>query len=439
MKHSTRLLAALVAAAVTVSGISFTSYANEVETEDTLSAERYDYSTSKRIFNNIKLMTDETFENEYSMSKYLCDKHSTNYFYLSWERQTFREGYAVVIYNEAGEEVANYKDEFNYVGNTDPLTTNPFNAIEDSLKEPTNVTIQWDASELPTGKYTADLHYFYLSGTELKESDTIKVVTISLRDSFEHSDDLDMTYREAFVTRMYNVGLGRDPEPQGLNYWANRLAWGMDDAVDIVHGILCSPEYLDKGKTNGEIVTDCYHAMLDRDPDEGGYNDWVEKLDAGMTVNAIFAGFVGSDEFCNMCWNQYDISPGTYELTDPRDQNFGVTSYVARLYTQALGREYDPAGLSDWCGRIIENPDRDNIIDVAATGFFHSEEFQNKGLSNEEYVKVLYRTFLGREAEEAGLNSWVEKLDSGENTRDEILPGFAYSQEFTNIMAEYGL
>ncbi|MCR4999128.1 MAG: DUF4214 domain-containing protein, partial [Lachnospiraceae bacterium] len=119
--------------------------------------------------------------------------------------------------------------------------------------------------------------------------------------------------------------------------------------------------------------------------------------------------------------------------------NMGVTMYVGRLYTQALGRGYDVDGLNDWCAQINANPSRDNIIQVAANGFFHSEEFQNKGLSNEEYVKVLYHTFLGRDWDDAGLADWVGQLDRGEKTRDEILPGFANSQEFTDIMAQYGL
>ncbi len=242
----------------------------------------------------------------------------------------------------------------------------------------------------------------------------------------------------AFVTRMYEVVLGRIPDAAGLNDWVGKLSRGEANAVDIVFGFVNSDEYKNKGKSNGEIVNDCYHAMLGRDADEGGYNDWVGRLDNGMSVNAILAGFVGSEEFGNLC-KTYGIQPGSYACAEARDQNLGVTSYVARLYTQALGRNFDPNGLNDWCGRIIADPSRDNIIQVAANGFFHSQEFLNKNLNNEEYVKVLYRTFLGRECDPNGLADWVGQLDRGEKSRDEILPGFANSQEFSNIMAQYGL
>ena len=72
-----------------------------------------------------------------------------------------------------------------------------------------------------------------------------------------------------------------------------------------------------------------------------------------------------------------------------------------------------------------------------AVNFLNSQEFINKGLNNEEYVKVLYRTFLGREADEAGLADWKGQLDRGEKSRDDIVSGFSGSQEFANIMAQY--
>ncbi|SFP88268.1 protein of unknown function [Butyrivibrio proteoclasticus] len=243
---------------------------------------------------------------------------------------------------------------------------------------------------------------------------------------------------KAFVTRLYETALGRSPEPAGLNDWTNKLMSGEAQAVNVVQGVLCSPEYINKGKSNGEVVNDCYQAMLGRAADSAGYNDWTGRLNNGMSVNAIFAGFVGSKEFANLCAS-YGIAPGTYQITEERDKNAGVTAFVSRLYTQALGRAYDVDGLNDWCGRINANPSRDNILNVSTNGFFHSQEFTNKNLNNTEFVKVLYRTFLGREYDDAGLADWVGQLDRGENTRDGVINGFANSQEFSNIMAQYGL
>ena len=75
---------------------------------------------------------------------------------------------------------------------------------------------------------------------------------------------------------------------------------------------------------------------------------------------------------------------------------------------------------------------------VALNGFMLTKEFTEKNLSDMEFVKVLYRTFLGREYDEGGLAHWVEKLASG-MSRVQVASGFAHSSEFSQIMASYGL
>ncbi|MBO6215198.1 MAG: DUF4214 domain-containing protein, partial [Lachnospiraceae bacterium] len=286
-------------------------------------------------------------------------------------------------------------------------------------------TITSDEYWIPAGTY-----YIKVSA-----SDDIDPTNYSIMAQVTFSEAAQI---KAFVAGLYEVALDRTPDEAGLNDWSNRLQTGEAAAVNVVQGVLCSDEYKNKGKSNGEIVTDCYNAMLARDPDEGGYNDWVTRLDGGMSVNAIFAGFVGSEEFGNLCAS-YGINPGTYELTEARDMNTGITMFVSRLYTQALGRSFDANGLNDWCGQIIANPSREIILNISTNGFLNSQEFRNKGLDNTEYVKVLYRTYLGREYEESGLSDWVGQLDRGEKDRDAVAAGFAYSAEFSNIMASYGL
>ncbi len=61
----------------------------------------------------------------------------------------------------------------------------------------------------------------------------------------------------------------------------------------------------------------------------------------------------------------------------------------------------------------------------------------NKNLSDIEYVKVLYRLFLGREAEEDGLNYWVNELKT--RSRNDIVGGFSGSTEFGGIMDTFGI
>lgn len=110
-------------------------------------------------------------------------------------------------------------------------------------------------------------------------------------------------------------------------------------------------------------------------------------------------------------------------------------AYVARIYTKALGRKAEPAGLNYWVGEI--NAKRRTPVQVAEE-FFFAPEFVNKKLSNTEYVKVLYRTFMGREYDKGGLDYWVARLNKGES-RKSVLEAFAGCPEFQKIVKSFGL
>ncbi len=157
-----------------------------------------------------------------------------------------------------------------------------------------------------------------------------------------------------------------------------------------------------------------------------------------MSRVGALRGFAESAEFTRICAS-YGITRGSLPPTEPRDMNFGVTMFVARCYTKALNRAYDIAGLNSWCNRIITSPSpRAEAIYVSTTGFFDSQEFINRRLSNNDFVDVLYRTFLGRAPDPAGKASWVAQLNAGAD-RHAIMAGFYNSAEFNRIMASYGL
>ena len=227
-----------------------------------------------------------------------------------------------------------------------------------------------------------------------------------------------------FVYRMYKIVLGRDPDQTGLDYWVYQLETGRMEAADIVQGFFNSDEYEDMGKTNMEIVTDCYKAMLNRDPEPFGLDFWKKRLDVGMTSDSICSGFVDSDEFYNLAWS-YGILPGYIVLTNARDQNYERTAFAYRLYQDCLGRYPDVNGLEYWCARLGSGYGGTQV----ASGFVFSDEYKAQHTSNEVFVDMLYRTILGREAEPNGRQSWISTLDYS-SSREKVLNGFMFSDEF---------
>ncbi len=110
-----------------------------------------------------------------------------------------------------------------------------------------------------------------------------------------------------------------------------------------------------------------------------------------------------------------------------------VSSFVKRLYTVCLGRQYDEKGLNDWTDAL--NSQTQTAAEVAY-GFFDSDEFKGKEYSDRSYLEILYRTMFDREGDEAGMENWFDLLENGVS-RQYIYKGFAESDEFTRLCDRY--
>ena len=237
-----------------------------------------------------------------------------------------------------------------------------------------------------------------------------------------------------FVSRLYTIALKREAEDQGLVDWKNRLVSKQKSGAEVAAGFFMSKELANQNISDSEFVERLYLVMMNRASDAKGKEYWLNMLNCGVTREGVYRGFAESKEFQAVC-DSYNIERGTYKPAQNRDVNYGCTMFVARLYTQALGRNYDINGLNDWTGKI--NSKAWTVTDVSTTGFFHSQEFLNKNLNDVEYIKVLYRTFLNREYDSAGLAYWRVQMENGKS-RDDVLKGFANSQEFANLKKQYG-
>ena len=241
-----------------------------------------------------------------------------------------------------------------------------------------------------------------------------------------------------FVRRLYRLCLNREPDQGGLNNWVGQLRSGTKTAAQVVQGFFNSKEMKNLNLSGEEWIERCYLVMMDRASDTGGKANWVDKYESGVSSNYILKGFVDSSEFRKIC-EDFGVERGTITLTEARDQNIGITKFVSRCYSEVLGRRGDAGGLNNWCSKILSASDKKKAaINVATSSFFHSTEFRNRNTTNEEFVVICYRTFLGRDPDTGGYNSWLNKLNSG-TSRDSVMMGFANSKEFTNIMAMYGI
>jgi hypothetical protein len=237
---------------------------------------------------------------------------------------------------------------------------------------------------------------------------------------------------EEFVTRFYQLCLGRDSEPEGLNNWVDSLTTGVNSGADVAYGFVLSSEFNNRSTSNEEFVTILYQAFFNRDPDSGGYSYWVSQLNAGLTRIEVLDGFIYSLEFEILC-DTYGISP--YGGAPPAAETSDVEAFATRFYQQCLGREPDAPGLDGWVSALLNGTL--SGADVAYN-FIFSEEFKNQNTRNEDFVTILYRAFFGREPDMPGYNGWINALNRGVNRQD-VLSGFIYSLEFENLCSSYGI
>lgn len=128
--------------------------------------------------------------------------------------------------------------------------------------------------------------------------------------------------------------------------------------------------------------------------------------------------------------SQLVASPATASVPDKpftRTQCENYSDSVARLYTAGLGREPEQGGFDFW---ITEYTLGNWTFPRMAQFFVESPEFQESygTLTQDQFIRQLYRNVLGREGEAGGITFWNEQMTAG-MTRATVLMRFAESPE----------
>ncbi len=102
---------------------------------------------------------------------------------------------------------------------------------------------------------------------------------------------------------------------------------------------------------------------------------------------------------------------------------------IALLYEAGLGRAADVAGLNFW----IDQFEAGRTMASMAEAFLESQEFTGRYgdddlMSPDRFVSVMYENVLGRAPDSGGLTYWVGQMNAG-STRETVLQNFAGSPE----------
>ena len=110
-------------------------------------------------------------------------------------------------------------------------------------------------------------------------------------------------------------------------------------------------------------------------------------------------------------------------------------TFIYRLYWTCLNREADQQGLDYWLNQV----DNGNIKGIGlAKEFIFSKEFISKNYCNEHFVRKLYEALMNRFPDNNGREYWTAALDNG-TKREELLNKFASCAEYRELCKEAGI
>ncbi|MBR3056420.1 MAG: DUF4214 domain-containing protein [Clostridiales bacterium] len=239
-----------------------------------------------------------------------------------------------------------------------------------------------------------------------------------------------------FAERLYTVALNRESDADGKKYWVDEITNGNKTGGECAHFFLIdAPEFLNRKLSTEDFVETLYQTFFGRESEPAGKAYWVGELRKGTkTREDVISGFIDSTEWCNICAS-YGVKSGA-PTAKAEKASENATDFATRLYTCCLNRDPEEKGLEYWA-LALTNLEQTGCS--AAKFFFTGDEFVGLKLKNEEYVRRLYTTFMGRDPEDSEIAYWVGEIVKGTQTKKSVLIFFGQSEEFTNICKSYGI
>ncbi|MBR3058082.1 MAG: RICIN domain-containing protein [Clostridiales bacterium] len=239
-----------------------------------------------------------------------------------------------------------------------------------------------------------------------------------------------------FVERLYKCAMNRTSDKQGKEFWIDEVVNGRRTGADCARFFLLdAPEFMQRNLSTEDFVETLYKTFFGRASEAAGKKFWVNALkNKSKTRVQVVNDFIDSIEWCNIC-AKYGVKSGA-PTKKATVASSGAKDFATRLYTCCLGRSPEADGLEYW-SLALTNLDKTGCS--GAEFFFNSKEFVGFGLKNDEYVRRLYKTFMGRTPKASEVAYWVGEIENGNQTRSSVLKFFGDCKEFTNICRSYGI
>jgi hypothetical protein len=197
-----------------------------------------------------------------------------------------------------------------------------------------------------------------------------------------------------FVESLYWDLLGRAADDAGLQGWLAAMDGGTSRA-QVAQSVEGSDEY------HMAAVTTLYQNLLRRAPDAAGLSGFVSAMHNGLSLDDVAVALMSSAEY-------YQVRGGGTDA-----------GFVNALYQDALNRGADAGGAAYFGGLLAGGDSRADVV----------QKVMMSTEAEQVAVNDAYQTFLRRDADAAGLGSWVAKKQHGLTT-DQMFVALLSSDEY---------
>ncbi len=267
-------------------------------------------------------------------------------------------------------------------------------------------TIDWGDGTSSTGTITLSGSKFTVAGSHVYSEPKTWNVTITVKPAAgaaatASSQATVGSETERFVAQVYHDVLSRRGEIQGVEYWTNRINSGgsrTEEALNIEH----SQEY------RNNTIQGLYRLLLHRAADAASLTYF-----SNMLIGSYTSGADAVDQIAESL-----ISSSEYY------QNRGggtASGFLNAVYNDLLYRSPDAATSAAWAAKNLADA---SVRAQAAASVFGSDEYMTQLLNftqphstnayADEVVHGFYQAYLGRDADSASLQHFLDLLKSGQ-------------------------
>lgn len=126
----------------------------------------------------------------------------------------------------------------------------------------------------------------------------ISKISQTFAQSSEFTNKYGSLSNRQFVTRIYTDVLGRTADPSGVDYWTGQLDRKAKNRGQVMVGFSESSEYKGKKATSVDVAV-TWISLLQAKPTQAEFDDSVDDLDAGRTLDAFAFAILKDARFAN--------------------------------------------------------------------------------------------------------------------------------------------